>query len=166
MPVHGHSWQCEARRQTANMTEVEPPEERSGILYVDTSALVKLLVREDESEAIELELRSWPHLAMSIVTKIELPRTVERVQSERPDAVTDGNLTLHGIMESASIVPLDDEVVMAARAVQPVTVAALDAIHVASALSLGKELAGVATYDRRMTEALKHEKVKVIAPGT
>ena len=47
---------------------------------------------------------------------------------------------------------------------KPVHVGALDAIHIASALSLGKQLAGVATYDKRMQDALEHLGVRVIAP--
>lgn len=38
------------------MASAEPPEQRAGILYVDTSALLKLLVREAESTASEREL--------------------------------------------------------------------------------------------------------------
>jgi hypothetical protein len=43
-------------------------------------------------------------------------------------------------------------------------VGALDAIHIASALSLDKDLAGVATYDGRMADALTRVGVNVIAP--
>jgi hypothetical protein len=48
--------------------------------------------------------------------------------------------------------------------VKPVHVGALDAIHIASAFSLGKQLAGVATYDKRMQNALEPLGVRVIAP--
>lgn len=47
---------------------------------------------------------------------------------------------------------------------EPIHVGALDAIHIASALSLGPELTGVATYDHRMADALTRAQVKVIAP--
>jgi uncharacterized protein with PIN domain len=76
------------------MASAEPPEQRAGILYVDTSALLKLLVREAESTAIEHELARWPSLATSIVTEVELPRAVARVRQDRPDAVIDGSLIL------------------------------------------------------------------------
>jgi hypothetical protein len=55
------------------MASAEPPEHRAGILYIDTSALLKLLVREAESAVIERELVLWPNLATSIVTEVELP---------------------------------------------------------------------------------------------
>jgi uncharacterized protein len=59
---------------------------------------------------------------------------------------------------------LGDGIVTAARSVEPIYVGTLDAIHIASALSLDREPAGVATYDHRMTDALARAHVKVIAP--
>jgi predicted nucleic acid-binding protein len=147
------------------MAGTELPERREGILYVDTSALLKLLVREAESAAIERELVQWPSLATSIVTEVELFRAVARAREDRPDAVIDGSLVLQSVIASAAIVPLSNDLVLAARNVSPVHVGALDAIHIASALSLGKDLAGVATYDNRMRDALDRAKIAVVAPG-
>lgn len=146
------------------MASAEPPRRRAGILYVDTSALLKLLVREVESDAIERELVRWPSLATSLVTEVELPRAIARARADRPDAVVGGSLILQGVLASATIIELDGEIVAAARDVSPVHVGALDAIHIASALSLGRELAGVATYDNRMAGALIRAGIGVLAP--
>jgi predicted nucleic acid-binding protein len=146
------------------MAAAEPPTPPAGILYVDTSALLKLLVREAESTAIERELLTWGDLATSVITEVELPRAVARAREERPDAVIDGSVVLQGVLSSAAIVPLNEDVVVDARKVKPIHVGALDAIHVASALSLGKQLAGVATYDKRMQDALTPLGIRVIAP--
>jgi predicted nucleic acid-binding protein len=143
----------------------EPPASASAILYVDTSAMLKLLVREAESDAIERELLKWSELATSVITEVELPRAVSRAREERADAVIDGSVVLQGMLATAAIVPLSEDVVAAARKVKPVYVGALDAIHIASALSLGSTLAGVATYDKRMQDALAPMGVDVIAPG-
>jgi uncharacterized protein len=105
--------------------------------------MLKLLVREAESAIIERELLKWSELATSVITEVELARARE----ERADAVIDGSVVLQGVLASAAIIPLDESIVAAARTVKPVHVGALDAIHIASALSLGRELAGVATYD-------------------
>jgi uncharacterized protein len=152
------------RSRTAGMADAERPEPRSGILYVDTSVLVKLLVREAESEAVEVELLRWARLATSVVKEVELPRSVARAREERPDAVIDGSVVLQGVLASAAIVPLDADIVAKARDVSPVHVSTLDAIHIASALSLGDELAAVATYDHRMQDALAKLKIEVVAP--
>lgn len=76
----------------------------------------------------------------------------------------DGSVVLQGILASAAIIPLSENIVAAARKVKPVHVGALDAIHIASALSLGRDLAGIATYDKRMQDALGPLRVDVIAP--
>jgi hypothetical protein len=55
---------------------------RAGVLHVDTSALVKLVVREAESDALEQELRRWGDLATSVLTSVELSRAVARARSD------------------------------------------------------------------------------------
>lgn len=122
-------------------------------------------MREAESEAIERELLKWSELATSVVAEVELPRAVARAREERHDAVIDGSIVLQGVLASAAIIPLEANIVARARNVQPVHVGALDAIHIASALSLGPQLAGVATYDKRMQDALDREDIPVIAPN-
>jgi uncharacterized protein len=146
------------------MAATEPPAPPPAILYVDTSALLKLLVREAESTAIERELLTWKELATSVIAEVELPRAVARAREERSEAVIDGSVVLQGVLSSAAIVPLSEGIVAAARKVKPIHVGALDAIHIASALSLGVQLAGVATYDKRMQDALKLLGIQVIAP--
>lgn len=146
------------------MAAAEPPAPAPAVLYVDTSAMLKLLVREPESAAIERELLRWSELATSIITEVELPRAVARAREERADAVIDGSVVLQGVLASAAIIPLSENVVTASRSVKPVHVGALDAIHIASAISLGKQLAGVATYDKRMQDALQPLGVSIIAP--
>jgi len=106
----------------------------------------------------------WPSLATSILTEVELPRLVARAREDRPDAVIDGSLILQGVLASAAIIELNDDIVAAAREVAPVHVGALDALHIASALSLDQELADVATYDARMSDALIRVGVTVVAP--
>lgn len=149
---------------TAGMAGAERQQQSQGFLYLDTSALVKLLVREAESEAIEVELLRWSKLATSLVTNVELSRAVSRAREERPNSVVDGSLVLRGVLASATTIPLDERIVGEAREVRPSSVGALDAIHVASALSLGDDLAAVATYDKRMQEALVLAKIEVVAP--
>jgi uncharacterized protein with PIN domain len=54
-------------------------EARGGVLYADTSALVKLVVREAESEALAEELRGGDEIATSPIRSIELTRAMARV---------------------------------------------------------------------------------------
>ena len=59
--------------------------DHGGVLYVDTSALVKLVVREAESDAVERELSRWPGAATSTLTDVELGRAILRAQGDRRD---------------------------------------------------------------------------------
>jgi predicted nucleic acid-binding protein len=86
------------------MAAAEPPASAPAVLYVDTSAMLKLLVREAESDAIERELLKWSELATSIITEVELPRAVARAREERADAVIDGSVVLQGVLASAAII--------------------------------------------------------------
>jgi len=45
-----------------------------GVLYADTSALVKLAVEEAETDALRRELNEWDAIATSVITEIELAR--------------------------------------------------------------------------------------------
>lgn len=129
------------------------------LLYVDTSALVKLVVREPESEAVEAELDRWADGATSTVTRIELPRVVARrhAEVERPDMVL-------GILAGTNEVPFDETVLKRAIEVRPPELGTLDAIHLASALSLGEDLGGLLSYDRRLLEAAAAASLPTLAP--
>lgn len=61
----------------------------AGVLYDDTSALVKLVIREVESEALEEELGRWTDLATSVITSIEFSRAVARARRDLAVVVAD-----------------------------------------------------------------------------
>jgi predicted nucleic acid-binding protein len=140
-------------------------EARAGVLYADTSALVKLVVREAESEALAEELRSWDEIATSTITSIELTRAVARAR-DNPDAATTDEWTVLGVLAATAEVPLTDDIKATASTLAPVELRTLDAIHLASALSLGDALAGVLTYDERMQAAATAHGLILLAPVT
>lgn len=83
----------------------------------------------------------------SEVTAIELPRAVARARAENRADVADGRVVLE-LLASLGIVPLSDDVRALATQVGPVHLRTLDAIHLASALTLGTDLAGLLTQIR------------------
>ncbi|MTD44433.1 PIN domain-containing protein [Conexibacter sp. W3-3-2] len=133
------------------------------MLYADTSALVKLAVTESETAAVRQELSSWTGVVTSVLTEIELARAVARAR-ERDSAALD-ELAVWAITAGMVEIELSAEIRRAAADLQPTAVRSLDAIHIATALSLGEDLGGVLTYDRRMQEALTHRGVAVVAPA-
>jgi predicted nucleic acid-binding protein len=139
-------------------------ERRAGLLYADTSALVKLVVREAESDALESELESWPDVVTSTVTAIELTRAVARARTDSTAVVAE-EWTLFGLLAATAEIPLTDQIRASASTRTPVELGTLDAIHLASAVALADDLAGFLTYDRRMGQAATANGLTVLAPA-
>lgn len=129
------------------------------VWYIDTSALVKTILAEPESEA----LRRWLGLGSTLVScdliRVEARRAVRLADPEALPAVARALATL-------TLLRLDDEVLSLAADLDPLLLRSLDAIHLAAALRLGADLAGVLTYDRRMTDAAHTIGLAVLAPGS
>lgn len=136
----------------------------AGVLYADTSALVKLVVREAESDAIEAEVSRWDRIATSDIAAIELPRATARARADGRAGVADGRVVLE-LLAALAIVPTTDDVRALAATMEPVELRTLDAIHLAAALALGDDLAAVLTYDHRMADAAQLRRIEVIAPS-
>jgi len=114
------------------------------VAYLDTSAVVKLLVREGESAALRRELRRWPRRASSSLLRVELLRTTKRAGLPRLAAPARRQLS------AINLIRLDDALLDRAGELDPPSLRSLDAIHLAAALALGADLGVVLTYDDRM----------------
>ena len=55
-----------------------PGASRSSLLYVDSSALVKLVVAEPETPALLEFLAGWPYRVSSALARVEVLRAVKR----------------------------------------------------------------------------------------
>lgn len=139
-------------------------EAREGLLYADTSALVKLVVREAESDVLERELERWRDVLTSTVSAIELTRAVARARTDAAAVVAD-EWTLFGLLAATSEIPLTEEIRASASIIAPVELRTLDAIHLASALSVADDLGGLLTYDKRMERAAAGHGLIVLAPA-
>ena len=126
--------------------------------YVDTSALVKLVVAESETAA----LRSWlatddRDLAACDLVRTELMRAVRR-------SVPDRVLQARAVLDSIILVEVGTTVFEEAGRLEPSLLRSLDAIHLAAALDLGDELEGLVTYDDRLASAAESNGVIVVSP--
>ena len=119
------------------------------LVYVDSSALIKLVFEEPESAALADFLRAWPSRVSSVLARIEMTRTVAQV--EDPVADREAQRVLRGL----NLLRLDDEIMTMAASMAPRSLRSLDAIHLASAQSLGQHLAGMVVYNRRLREAAR-----------
>jgi|SRR5712691_1076841 len=130
----------------------------AGVAYLDASGVVKLLVREAETTALRRRLRSWPRRALSALLHVELLRTVRR--GGLPSLMEGARWQLASI----DIIRMDDDLLERAAEIESSTLRSLDAIHLASALGLGSDLAAVVTCDARMSAAAQALGLPVIAP--
>jgi uncharacterized protein len=131
------------------------------IVYLDTSALVKLIVREPESEALERELHDWTDGASSALAWIELPRAVRRRLGEHGPSL----IELWAALSASAEVPLSDEVVGIAARLDPPHLGSLDAIHLASALSLGDAVGAFVTCDNVLESAAQEAGLRTLRPS-
>jgi predicted nucleic acid-binding protein len=116
------------------------------IIYLDTSALVKLVRREPESDALAdwLNARAELVLVSSALVEVELPRALRRTD---PELVRD----VPALLARVAIYEIDDLVRTAAAGYPDPRLRSLDAIHLATAQAIfGGRLAAFVSYDRRL----------------
>jgi uncharacterized protein len=125
--------------------------------YLDSSAIVKLVVREDESVELRRYLSRRGPLVSSSLARTEVMRAL---LPGGDNAVAAGRKVLAGLdLVRISAGVLDDAAVLL-----PADLRLLDAIHLATARRLGRDLGTIVTYDERMAEAAMHLGHRVAAP--
>jgi len=130
-------------------------------LYLDSSALVKLVQREAESDALRRFLRRYrpDHFVTSALSRVEVVRAV---RTGGPSAVAQARRQLSRLDQ----VLLTTEVLDQAATLAPnIQLRSLDAIHLAAAQVVGADLRAVVTYDHRMAEAADEIGLAVEAPA-
>lgn len=132
---------------------------RSGLAYFDASAFVKLVQRESESEALlDLVNRDWDLLGSSEILAVEVSRAARRAGGDAP-------VRAARLLSALTLVPLNLELRSQACLVGPPELRSLDAIHLATALSVRDRVGAVFTYDKRLSEASADAGFRVLAPA-
>ena len=117
--------------------------------YLDSSAAVKLVVAEPGSA----ELLAWirredPDFVSSELMRAEVLRACRRYS---PDAIA----AARDMLDAVTLIAIGREIVASATFLDPADMRTLDALHIATALSLGDDLAGVLTYDDRFADGCR-----------
>lgn len=115
-------------------------------MYLDSSALVKLVVEEPESRALRHHLRRRRAVVSSSLARTEVLRAL---LAEGEEGLARGR----AVLARVELVRVNDRVLNAAAVLLPADVRSLDAIHLATAQQLGGDLSHVVTYDERMLVA-------------
>ena len=126
--------------------------------YFDTSALVKVVVRERESAALGAWLTEEPRsLTSSDLTRTELVRAVRRAE---PDSLVRAS----ALLSTVTFVEMTRRLLERAALLDPPELRSLDAIHLATALNLAGDLDGLVTYDERLARAASEYGIAALAP--
>lgn len=124
--------------------------------YLDTSAFIKLVRSEPESRALRAQL-AGRELLSSVLLSIEARRAARRY----------GKLALsraRAALATVTLLPIDQSIVQAAGELDPAELRSLDALHLATMVSLGKDVERVYCYDARLTHAARALGIEVSAP--
>jgi len=131
------------------------------MIYLDTSALVKLLRREPESAALAdwLDARAPTPWVSSMLIEVELPRALRRTD---PTLLADVPATVARVARYE----IDDVVRAAAAAYPDPNLRSLDAIHLATARAVfGGQLAAFVSYDERQLDVAATLGLPIDSPG-
>lgn len=130
------------------------------MIYLDSSALMKLVRREDETAALRDWLNHYPDepVATSELGRVEVLRAARRIGGQAmPEA--------RAVIGDVDLVPLNRAVQDIASEIDDPLLRTLDALHIASALLLSEDLTAVLAYDDRLANAAKAAGLVVVTPG-
>jgi predicted nucleic acid-binding protein len=118
------------------------------VIYLDSSALMKLVRAEEETAPLQEWLRTQTEVpvATSELGRVEVLRAARRVGGA---ALTEAQ----AVIGDVDLVPVDQGVQDLACHIGEPLLRTLDAIHLASALRLRDELTAFVAYDRRLASA-------------
>ena len=129
------------------------------VVYLDSSAFLKLLVAEPESKALRTALVHWPRRASATLIRTEVVRALRRAGAETRLAAA------RRMLRRLQLIQLDEALLDRAGELDPRDLRSLDAVHVAAALALGSDLGGFMTYDERLAAAARDQGLTVLSPS-
>lgn len=130
------------------------------MIYLDSSALLKLLYEEPESGALAgwISAREGPLMVSSVLAKVEVIGACRRVNADAlPEA--------RALLAEVNLIPLTGDVVDRAAEVGDNVLRSLDDIHLASAMSIRSDLSAFVAYDRRLADAAASAGLELVRPG-
>ena len=129
------------------------------LAYLDSSALVKLAVVEAETSALEADLAARDGLVASVLVVVECRRAARRAANRRVVQ------RIEEVLQAVYLIDLSGPLLDRAARLAPASIRSLDAIHLASALSVEEPALDVITYDGRMADAAQANGLRVAQPG-
>jgi predicted nucleic acid-binding protein len=128
-------------------------------VYVDSSAFVKLFLPQPDSAALTSYLAPRPQRVSAMLLRTEALRTAVRANLS-PQRM----LLVRALLDSVSFVAADVTLSDDAGILRPPELRSLDAIHLATARTLGTNLGALVTYDQRLAGAAAWYGIPVVSP--
>jgi len=129
------------------------------VAYVDSSAFVKLVVAEPESQALRRALTRWPARASATLLRVEVVRALRRSGNEQHVA------SARKLLRSVHLIRIDEPLLDRAGDLHPPDLRSLDAIHLAAALALSTDIGVMFAYDNRLKLAAEAFGIEVDSPA-
>lgn len=126
--------------------------------YIDASALVKLFKPECETNAFREALGDWPVQVASELIRVEAVCTARRLGGE--DVLQRAEAALQLI----NLIPVSPEIIELATGAHAPPLRAMDAIHLATALTMRDDLGAVFVYDNDLHAATLAHRLNALAP--
>jgi predicted nucleic acid-binding protein len=128
--------------------------------YIDSSAILKLIFLEKESEELFSFLEEESaRLYSSEIAKVEVIRAVLRIEPKLLERAEQ-------VLASIRIITISSTIITAAeRLPHRINVRGMDAIHIASCNKLDRIGHTMITYDVQMAKAARDSGIDVVAPG-
>ena len=126
-------------------------------IYIDSSAILKVILREKESEAVISIPRA--RFITSEISRVEVTRAILRYE---PKALK----SAEQVLKNLNFVKIESQtLVQAERLPERISIRALDAIHIAVASKMALRISSVLTYDNQMAKAAKALGFEVLSPS-
>lgn len=128
------------------------------MIYIDTSALLRLVFPDDTTAAVE-RLVDDPDvdLVSSTLIRVEARRgTLRRAPRRMP--------RVDLLLDRVEVVGIDDAVIESAGRLPGPLLRSLDALHLATALLIREDVDALLTYDERLADAARAHGLAVAAP--
>ncbi len=125
--------------------------------YLDSSAIMKLILAEKESPALRSFLKD--PVTTSILSRIEVVRNIHRI-----NPLADGIAQTY--LRTINLFPISSTIISLAESITKITTLKTpDAIQVASALSVASDIEGIISYDRQLSINAEQLGLRVFAPA-
>lgn len=119
---------------------------------------MKLPLRESEQDALLTALANWDGYVSSALLGTEAIRACRRYGAQY---AADARSFLEGLV----LLPLSDDLLDLASSIDPAQLRSLDALHLATALSIRDDVGAFVTYDERLASAAASHGLPVAQPA-